>query len=195
MIAPDFHTAILGQTGSGKTYGAQQIARDLRRRGVGVIALHKHSEPWPADAVAWQTDSPERFAAMYWRCRSVAAFMELADADVSRFDGDFHRMFTRGRHLGIHNFYLSQRAALVHPNIRENCASLLLFSVGAKAAALWAEEMSDLALRDAEIPASILPPQIAANAERPRGATGLPRHWFFYKANRFTPARLMKFSA
>jgi hypothetical protein len=96
--------------------------------------------------------------------------MELADADVSKWDTRFHLCFTQGRHEGHRCFYMSQRAAQVHPNIRENCESLCLFAVSMKAARLWAEEFNDETLL---------------------GAVNLPPRAFYFKPSRFQPARLL----
>jgi len=108
------HGAYLGMTTAGKTYGAQQSARDFRRRGIGVLVLHKPREPWPADCVSWQTDNPDEFLRMFWAARVCACFMELADADVEAADTRFHKCFTQGRHEGHRCYFLSQRAAQVH---------------------------------------------------------------------------------
>lgn len=166
------HRAIVGQTGSGKTFAAQQIARDAVAAGRGVLVLHKPREPWPLarSPLVWQTHDPSAFKRMYWRARSCMCFMELSDAKVEKSDAEFHLMFEQGRHEGHRNFYLSQRAAKVHPNIRENCESLMLFSVPMKGAKLWAEEFNDDALL---------------------GAVNLPPRWFYFKTSRFTPAQLM----
>lgn len=170
------HAAIIGSTGSGKTYLAQDLARIALRRGRGVMVLHKEREPWPLPAgpLTFQTHNPEHFLAVYWRARSCDCFMELADADVDKFDSRFHRCFTQGRHEGHRNFYLSQRAAMVHPNVRENCASLYLFAVPIKGARLWADEFNDAALL---------------------AATTLPPRYFFHKPSRFRPARLCTLAA
>jgi hypothetical protein len=119
--------------------------------------------------VNWQTPDPETFLRKFWRCQNVVAFMEFADAKVEKFDDRFHDCFSQGRHNGIRCYFLSQRAAQVHPTVRENCSGLYLFSCGAKGAAVWAEEMCDDILL---------------------GAAGLQPFQFFLKANRYTPARL-----
>lgn len=168
------HRAIIGQTGSGKTHAAKSIARAMLAGGIKTLVLHKPREPWPADCVTWQTYDPEKFLRMFWASKSCGCFMELADADVSKFDERFHLCFTQGRHEGHRCFYLSQRAAQVHPNIRENCESLCLFSVGMKAAKLWAEEFNDPALL---------------------GAVKLPPHVYYFKPSRFEAARLQKLAA
>lgn len=170
------HGAILGMTTSGKTWAAQQQARDFRRRGIGVLVLHKPREPWPADCVSWQTDNPDEFLRMFWAARCCACFMELADADVEAADTRFHKCFTQGRHEGHRCYFLSQRAAQVHPNIRENCTSLFLFAVATKAAKLWADEFNDPAL----LGASGLNPQ---------------QHFCYHIPARGTAARLIKLSA
>lgn len=171
------HRAIIGQTGSGKTFAAQQQALStLNDTPRSVLVLHKEREPWPLPASrrVWQTHDPAEFLRVYWPAKSCDCFMELADADVSKYDAGFHRCFTQGRHEGHRNFYLSQRAAMVHPNIRENCESLCLFSVPMKGARLWADEFNDETLL---------------------GAVSLPPHVFFFKPSRFGPARMMMLAA
>lgn len=170
------HYAILGLTGSGKTFAAQNLAACALSRGRGVLVLHRPDEPWPLTAgpLMWQTDDPDRYLRQYWASRNVDCFMELADADVDKFDAAFHRCFTRGRHGGRRNYYLAQRASQVHPTIRHNCVGLFLFAAGAKDAAVWSDEFNDPALL---------------------GASTLPPHEFFFKPDRFTPARRIKIAA
>jgi len=162
------HRAIIGQTGSGKTFLAQRTGAVYVAAGIGVLALHKPLEVWPGASVSWQTDDPEKFLWKYDRSRGCACFMELADTLVNKWDARFHRCFTQGRHLGHRCFYLSQRAALVHPNIRDNCESLCLFAVPADAAKLWVNDFNDPALL---------------------GAVMLPPWFFYFKASRYIPAR------
>lgn len=169
------HRAIIGQTGSGKTFAAQCLAAYTAALGRGVLILHKPRERWPLPAgpLAWQTDDPEIFLRMFWAAKNCDCFMELADADVDKWDERFHRCFTQGRHEGHYCYYLSQRAATVHPQIRENCESLCLFSTSIKGAKLWADEFNDETLL---------------------GAVSLPPHVFYFKPSRFGPARLLKLS-
>jgi hypothetical protein len=164
------HRAIIGQTGSGKTFNAQRSAASYVRAGLGVLTLHKPLEAWPRGCVSWQTDDPEKFLWKFDRSRGCACFMELADALVDKWDARFHRCFTQGRHLGHRCFYISQRAAFVHPSIRDNCGSLCLFAVNGAGAKLWASDFNDPALL---------------------GAVSLPPRWFYFKASRYEPARLL----
>ncbi|RRJ96731.1 hypothetical protein Ga0100231_023390 [Opitutaceae bacterium TAV4] len=168
------HEAILGQTGSGKSHLAKHKASHLKASGIGVLVLHMDIEPWPLACHSWQTDDPAEFLRMFWAARNCACFMELADAEVDKYDLGFHRCFTKGRHFGHRCFFVSQRAAQVHPAIRENCTSLALFSVQADPAKLWSKEFNDPVLLK---------------------AASLPPHCFYYKTNRYTPARLLKLSA
>lgn len=161
------HAAIVGLTTSGKTFCGQSLAAGFIRAGIKTLVLHKPREPWPRASVYWQTDNPELYLERFWREKSCACFMELADGVVDKFDDRFHLCFTQGRHEGHRCFYLTQRAATVHPAIRENCVSLYLFTVSAKGAALWAEEFCDDTLLK---------------------ATTLPQYVFLYKENRYTPA-------
>ena len=168
----DLHRAIIGCVGSGKTFSCQQTAREFYAAGVGVLVLHKPREPWPV--ASWQTDDVERFKRMYWAAKRCACFMELADADVNKYDDDFVRMFTLGRHEGHRNFFISQYGQQVNRVIRMNCSSLALFATGRTAAKAWAEEFND---------------------EELLKACQLPPRWFYLKRSRYEPARLVTLSA
>lgn len=167
------HRAIIGGTGSGKTFSGQQSARRVRALGRSTLVLHLDMEPWPRECASWQTSDPDEFIRMYWAARNCDAFMELADADVDKFDDRFHKAFTRGRHWGHRNYFLSQYGPTVHPIIRANCTSLCLFAVNNMVAKAWSLEFNDPALLE---------------------AAKLPPRWFYFKADRFTPVRLMQVS-
>lgn len=166
----DLHRAIIGMTGSGKTFYAQQTAREFCRARCYTLVLHKPREVWPADCATWQTDDPERFRRMFWAAKRCACFIEMADADVDKYDREFHKMFSQGRHEGHRCFYLSQYGPQVHPIIRMNCTSLALFASNKPAAKQWAEEFNDDELMK---------------------ACNLPPRWFYMKPSRYEPARLL----
>lgn len=165
------HGAIIGLTTSGKTTLGIQGAQSFVRNGVPTLVLHKHREPWPDDAATWQTEDPDEFLWKFARVQSHACFMELADGLVDKYDERFHVCFTQGRHDGHRCYYLSQRAATVHPAIRENCESLALFTVDWDAASQWAKTFVDKKLLE---------------------APNLPLYTFLYKPNRYTPATIKK---
>ncbi len=135
--------------------------------------LHKPREPWPAGCANWQTDDPERFLWKFARSRSCACLMELADAEVDKFDDRFHRCFSQGRHDGHRCYYLAQRGEQTHPTIRDNCESLCLFSCTGRAAKPWAGEFNDPLL----LAAATLDPQ---------------EHFFFLKFRGPAPARKLR---
>lgn len=171
------HATIAGMTESGKTHCARQIARGLLASGVRTLVLHKPREPWDKKEASQQTSDPELFLSAYEAIgkhnsktgQSCAAFMELSDATVDKYDSRFHLCFTQGRHDGFRNFFLTQRAAFVHPAIRENCSLIYLFNCTPKACDIWVEEFND---------------------ERLSLAADLPPHYYVHKSARFSPARL-----
>jgi hypothetical protein len=166
------HVAIIGVTTSGKTHLARSLAQSMRKGGVPTLVLHRPREPWNSNEATWQTSDAELFLSKFWSVKSHACFMELADGAVDKYDLRFHKCFTEGRHEGHRCFYLTQRAATVHPAIRENCASLYLFACGSRAGAkLWSDEFNDDALLK---------------------ATSLPQWVYYHKANRFSPATVHK---
>ena len=169
------HATIAGMTQSGKTFAGICLARGFRAAGVGTLVLHKRLERWPDDAASWQTPDIERFLQMFERARGCAVFMELSDATGGmKYDYRIHECFTAGRHFGHRCHYMTQRAATVHPAIRENCTALYLFNSATKGAETWAEEFNDKAL----LAADKLPPFV-----------------FLHKPSRFAPAVLRKFNA
>lgn len=140
------------------------------------MALHKPREPWLiGKEVSWQTADAERFLAeievQSWynnkNGTSTAAFMELSDAGVDKYDERIRKLFREKRHDGFRFFYLTQRAATVHPDIRENCTCLYLFTCGGAGAKLWADEFVD---------------------DEILKAAKLPAHYFVHKPDRYTPA-------
>jgi GNAT superfamily N-acetyltransferase len=183
-----YHFAVIGMTGSGKTFGAQCMAEDYRRRGIGTLVLHKPNESWPSSAASWQTDHVPTFLRMYDAARQCACFMELADAEASKYDADVRKTFTQGRHTGHRNYFLAQRGAQVHPDVRENCIGVFMFNQVEKSARLWADDFNEPGFIKAPIPPAI----IDGNTGK-FGAMCLPPHWCFYKPNRFAPIKLMKF--
>lgn len=156
-------------TTSGKTTLGKQFCESFYRRSIPTLVLHKPREPWPVNFASWQTEDPDEFLYKFVRVQSHACFMELADGLVDKYDSRFHACFTQGRHDGHRCFYLSQRAATVHPAIRENCESLYLFTVDWDAAKIWATTFVDKKLLD---------------------APNLKPHEFLHKPNRYTPAVL-----
>lgn len=161
------HGAIIGMTTSGKTTLGKQLAASFMRANLPTLVLHKPREPWPDLSATWQTENPDEFLWKFARVQSHCCFMELADGLVDKYDSRFHTCFTQGRHDGHRCFYLSQRAATVHPAIRENCESLYLFTVDWDAAKIWSTTFVDRKLLE---------------------APSLPPHFFLWKPNRYTPA-------
>lgn len=184
-----FHGAILGISGSGKTFLARHLGTGYKGGGRKVLCLHKPDEPWKASEVTIQTSDVELFLAkidsireenqiliesgMADMCNSWVVFIELSDAEADKNDKRLHLLFSKGRHNGLKLYYLSQRGQSVHPNIRENCSELFLFSCYMKAAKNWAEEFCDDVLLK---------------------AATLPKYEFYHKKDRFSPAVLRKLS-
>lgn len=169
-VEPHLHAIVLGKTKSGKTFLMMSKARAYRAARIGVIALHRPREPWPSACVNWQTADPALFIQKFWRCQNVVAFIEMSDASVGKYNEAFWKCATEGRHNGIRCYFIGQRAPQIHPQIRDNCDGVYLFCCGFKAAKELADEKDDPALLK---------------------AAAMPKRWFYYKPNDFTPAKLM----
>lgn len=182
-----YHGAILGMSGSGKTFLARNLASGYINNKRQVLCLHKPDEPWKSSEVTLQTCYVDLFldeitkrveeneiliqSGLSNMCISLVCFIELSDAEADKNDKRLHLLFSKGRHNGLKLYYLSQRGQSVHPNIRENCSELFLFSCYYKAAKNWSEEFCDDDLLK---------------------AAKLPKFEFYHKKDRFSPAVLRK---
>jgi hypothetical protein len=144
-----YHGIVLGECGSGKSYlCANILAKGFRAAGVGVLAhIPGGTPPWVfSDRCLYDAAA---FIELAMRARRCAIFIEMSDAGVSKYDGDFCRLATFSRHLGHRCFFIAQRHTQISPVIRDQCAMLWLFRVGWKTAEVLAEEYVDEALRGA----------------------------------------------
>lgn len=158
------HGLIIGMTESGKSHLAKSLARSIAALGAGVLVLHKPNEPWPLPRAAhvWQTADPERFLAIARRAVSCSAFLEMTDArhgadpegeQIDVYDRRFHALATDSRHNGLQCFFIAQRSASIHPNIRENCGRVFLFKCGPLTArTVYDETAEPLFLKAPDLP-------------------------------------------
>jgi hypothetical protein len=143
-----FHCLTLGSCGTGKTYFNQRLAAGFQKAGMGVLALIPQGfPPWPeADRTLYD---PAVFLDTAHKARRCALFIEMSDANISRYDNEFIHLATFSRHLGHRCFFIAQRHTQISATIRDQCGTLFIFRVGAKTAAILAEEFVDPALNDA----------------------------------------------
>lgn len=121
------HVLILGMSESGKTTLAKRLAAEYKKRGIKVGVLDPICDPeWGAD---FQTDDVEEFLSVFWNSRQCAYFVDEAGESVGRYDDVMIRTATRGRHWGHRVHYLSQRAQMLSPTVRGQCAQLFLFNI------------------------------------------------------------------
>jgi len=183
------HAAIIGMTESGKTYLAKYLAKMYKSKGYETLALHKPDEPWSNEEVTKQTtdldllldlietrneENKHKIENLGFPSQLIngyIVFMELSDANAEKYDSRIHSQFTAGRHKGHMLHYLSQRSAIVHPTIRENCGILYLFNCHSTQAKDWSIEFNDKELLN---------------------ASKLPVHWFYHKKSRMQPVGLPK---
>lgn len=134
------HTAIVGMSGCGKTYLARQMAAQATATGRPVIVLDPKGTRWDGAQLV-ETD-PHRFLSIAKASRGCLVVIDEAGVGLDRNDRDFDWFATMSREWGHNCVFLTQRAAQVHPNIRENCYKLALFKCSAAAARTWAEEFA-----------------------------------------------------
>jgi hypothetical protein len=139
-----YHGLFLGETGGGKTTKARRLAAAFGAQGIPVLAYVPEGAAWPEAARVFHDEA--RFITTCDAARRCAIFVEMSDAVVSRYNEEFTRLATWYRNLGHRCFFLAQRHTQINPTIRDQCGMLWLFRVGAKTAAILAEEFVDDAL-------------------------------------------------
>ena len=124
------HTLFLGMTESGKTTLAKMLARQYKKKGIGILVLDPLRDPgWDADFI---TDDPDEFIKVFFGSRRCMVFIDEAGENVGRFDTAMVKTATKGRHWGHSVNYLTQRATLVSLTVRDQCRNLHLFASGFK---------------------------------------------------------------
>lgn len=124
------HALFLGMTESGKTSLAKMMARQFKKKGVGILVLDPLRDPdWNADFI---TDDPGEFLEVFFNSRRCMVFIDEAGENVGRFDKAMVKTATKGRHWGHSVNYLTQRATLVSLTVRDQCRNLYLFASGYK---------------------------------------------------------------
>lgn len=162
------HIFVCGMTMSGKSFVAKEIARRVRRAGRAVLLLDPIGDvSWPC---TWRTDDPERFLAKAKASQGCLLVVDEAGEALGRGlqARGMQWLVTRSRHNGHRALICAQRATQIEPIFRDNCETLLLFSVFSDSAAIWAESFNDRELLNA--------PTL--------------RQYHFYLKRRFAPARL-----
>lgn len=141
------HVMILGMTMSGKTTLAKMLAAEYRKAGLKVGVLDPLGDPgWPAD---FRTDDVDVFLARFWDSRQCAWFIDEAGESVGQFDTVMTKTATRGRHWGHRCHYISQRGTQLARTVRDQCASLFLFTTSLDDSKVHANEWNKPGLKEA----------------------------------------------
>ena len=132
------HVLVLGQTLSGKSLLSKRLANGFMRQGIGVLVYDPIGDAeWDC---SFKTDNFLEFLEVYWTSERCMAFIDEAGDVCGRFDGEAVKTATKGRHKGHINYYISQRATLLSPTIRDQCSQLFLFNSGLKDCQTHAQE-------------------------------------------------------
>jgi len=143
------HSLYVGTTLSGKSYLAKQHAHAMKQAGWDVVVydpVHQFTnaaETWPADFL---TDDRDAFLHAYYKLRNCAIFIDEAGETVGQNDVEMRSLATRGRHYGHRIGFLTQRATMVSPSVRSNCATQYIFRTTVKDGVALAD---DFAIADA----------------------------------------------
>lgn len=121
-----------------------------QRRGLTnrpLIVLDPNLDPrFEAD---FMTDDPETFLKYVWDNESCELAIDEGGETIGRYAKDMAPLATRGRHFGHACTFIAQRCQQIDTNVRNQCTTLLLFSVSKKDAELLAAEWVDDTLLNA----------------------------------------------
>lgn len=131
------HNLIVGVTQSGKTNLCKAIARSLGGLSIVVFDPLK-SRGWPEHAEKFHT--PAAFLLRVETLTSAHVFIDegktLWDTDPKRAD----TLLYRRRHQGLSVFLMAQRAKMIPPNARSQCAKVFAFKQQIEDAKTLADE-------------------------------------------------------
>lgn len=140
------HVAIYGQTLSGKSTLAKKLAADYKSKGIGVLVYDPvNDNSWPHD---FKTNNFTEFLRVYWQSEKCMVFIDEAGDVCGQYANEAIKTATKGRHRGHLNHYITQRARLISPTIRDQCSTLFLFNSGLKDCITHSEEWNAPELKD-----------------------------------------------
>ncbi len=141
------HVLTVGMTLNGKSVLNKGIVGGLRKLGCGIIvATPIEGDQWDADLLVHDLDHAKE---AYQNSRNVHFIWDEAGEFYAEDRKFMQKTATRGRHRGIVNHYIVQRAELLDPTIRGQCSELYLFRVGLDDADRFAKEWGFPELREA----------------------------------------------
>lgn len=141
------HYAIVGMTESGKSTLARKCAVELNKMGVHVIVFDPLGDPkWFEcldPSTSFITDNEKEFLKVYWSSKNCAVFFDEAGDYATNHNKEMIKTATKGRHWGHSNFYIAQRGNLLARTIRDQCATLYMFTSSKDDAKIYSTEFND----------------------------------------------------
>lgn len=134
-------------TGSGKTTLAKLLVQRYKIKGTPSIVLDPMRDPnWGAD---FQTHDAKEFLRIMYNSESCALFVDESGKSIGRHADEMAVVTTESRHFGHRAHLISQRAAQIDKNVRDQCSELYVFRVGHDDAKVLAAEFGYPELRRA----------------------------------------------
>ena len=135
------HTLIGGITESGKTTLGRILAKQAKKRGIKVLVLTPFG--WEDVGADLRTDDQGKFLDTYWKSENCFVFIDEGRQTVGRYNEAMTLTAVQGRHWGHSNFYIVQRLNMLHPDIREQCSQVFLFTSAKASAEAAADEFAN----------------------------------------------------
>lgn len=132
---------IFGPKLSGKTTLAKELSRQYwirsKRRS---LVLDPNLEVWGEHA--WVTSDEEKFWQAVWKGGKPSLIIVDEGTEMINRDKELIPVFTRLRHLNHKLIVIGHNGSVLLPIMRQQLDTLYLFRQSNKAAAMWAEDMT-----------------------------------------------------
>lgn len=131
---------IFGPKLSGKTTLAMALSREYwRKQRMRSLVLDPNMEDWGKQA--WVTNDEQKFWSAVWKTEACLVIVDEAGETINR-DKGLIAVFTRLRHLHHKLIVIGHNGINLLPIMRQQLDTLYLFRQSPRAAAMWAEDMT-----------------------------------------------------
>lgn len=135
------HILIVGTSGSGKTTFARRMVAASIEKGRPAVIFDPIGDDWHPDALVF--DDIDSFSQYLLNAQGVLAVIDEAGEYIGRSSPHLYWLATRARHKNIQSVFITHRPTQLAPVVRDNCASLVLFSAPGGTGSLLASEFNN----------------------------------------------------
>ena len=134
------HSLIIGSTESGKTSLAKKFAKILMSQNKTVLVCDILGSEWNCD---YMLSDPYELLYIAKNNKQCHIFLDESGDYLRVGDKELHWFATRSRHQGHSCYFISQRANMLAPTVRNQTTRLFMFTTSSSDSKLMADEYND----------------------------------------------------